>query len=270
MSEEIRTFESLLKHTVVDPDVLAENLERAKDVTKDYLILFGARTGSTWLTHLLSNNIGIPDEYINPEFMSQSAIAAGAKGRYEFIQGLRGLTHSNGVFGIEATCEHIEIFDERAFFTLLPNLTVFHLWRENLVAQSVSIYRAVMTGRYHSIDGGPTPEPHYDAEEMANWYQYMARVENGNVELMLRRGLSPINITYETLFENKYVTRDLFFKSLGVVPNYIEETAEGRIEKVSSEWNKLVEARFRAEFSDLVEFTERGRLPKRLQMASVL
>lgn len=173
------------------------------------------------------------------------------------------------MFGIEVTCEHVEIFGEERFFKAVVRPCVFHLWRENLVAQTVSIYKAVKTGHFHSTDGVAAADPEFIPAEMANWYRYMARVENGNVELMKRRGIVPVNLTYETIFADPYKTLLLFHDALNrEMPQ--TATISSKVEKIASDWNALSETTFRTMFASLIEETENNRLVKTLSMRSVL
>ena len=265
----MRTFEDFVAGVVPDPKVWHMKMSNFDRVNTDYVILFGARTGSTWLTHLLRRLLGHPDEYLNPDFLAGNAERLGTTNPIDFMKAIRSASQTGGVFGIEATCEHIAIFGEDRFFKVIERPVVFHLWRENLVAQSVSIYRAVKTGHFHSTEGKAPPDPEYIPSELENWYRYMARVENGNVELLQRREITPINLTYETIFKDARKTLQLFHDSLTRVLPHVDDV-KNQVEKLGSDWNSDAEKHFRQSHAELVGSTEDSRLVRRLGMVSVL
>ena len=266
----MRSFETIVAGTEVDDALCQRCLAASSSVVADYLILFNARSGSSWLTELLTDRLGYPDEFINPEFLVINAAAAGTTDKNVFLRSLRGRAQRQYVFGIEATSEHIEIFGEDAFFNSFKSLTVFHLWRENLVAQAVSLYRAVKTGVFHSVEGKTAPDPIYDADELARWYTYLSHVENKNVRLIECRKLNPVHLTYETLFRDERETLDLFYRTLGRPNPNTYDPGPARMKKLGSSWSKDIEGQFRKENADTVERIEASRLVKRYGWSSSL
>jgi LPS sulfotransferase NodH len=170
-----QTFDDLVAGAAPNPENRALYDRLAGGVTVNYLILFTARSGSSWLTQALTRKLGTPEEYINPAFVRQVAEVVGANDRRSFIRGVQGRTHTSGVFGIEATSEHIARFGEEQFFSLLtPNIVVFHLHRWNLVQQAISLFRATETGHYHSPQGVTPDNPPYDGDKIRHWLNYIA------------------------------------------------------------------------------------------------
>ena len=264
------SFDEILAGVKPNPELCQSKLAGLNLVKRNYIILFGARTGSTWLTHLLKNLLGNPDEYINPNFLVGNANRTGATEQRDFMGALRSITQTNGVFGIEATCEHIKIFGENKFFASIPNPVVFYLWRENLVAQAVSLYRAVKSGYFHSIKGEQPPDPECVPEEIVRWYKYMATVENENVKLLERRNLPSINLTYETIFKDPRATLELFFTALDRPPPHPQDNKKNPLKKLGDEWNENAELQFRNNFPELIAEVEMNRLVRKKELKSVL
>ncbi|MBL0374976.1 hypothetical protein JJB09_23460 [Rhizobium sp. KVB221] len=266
----MRSFENIVKDLAVDECLGRSAVDAAKSVVADYLIIFNGRSGSSWLTSLLAGRLGNPDEHINPEFLRQSATTVGAVEAKTFMQALRGVAQIDGVFGIEATSEHIAIFGEDVFFKAFPKLTVFHLWRENLVAQAVSLFRATATGYFHSVEGDNPVDPEYNAAKLSEWFRYLAHVENLNVELVERRSLQPINLTYETLFMDKQKTLAVFYRALGMPVPDTDLPVDEKIRKIGGNWSKDTEAKFRQDHAELIASVEAVRKTRLLAMKSCL
>lgn len=265
----MKTIQEILLGIQTDLPLNDRYIQDAETVKHDYLILFNGRTGSSWLTSVLSGHLGNPEEYLNPEFLRDVAIRAGSDNPRKIMLGLRGLTQSNGVFGIEATSEHIELFGEDIFFSCFKNLKVFHLWRENLVAQAVSLYRAVSTGYFHSHEGTAKKEdPTYNGMALFNWYTYLAHVENGNTNMLINRGLleNSIPITYETMMAAKYQTILKFFIVVGL-PIPMKFNMDSSLYKIGDTWNLDIEAQFRSDFPTEINTIENSRLPRLMNLA---
>ena len=90
--------------------------------------MFTARSGSTWLTNVLSGTklLGSPEEFINPDFVLDVARSLNAKEAIPFLELLRCRRKSpNGVFGIEARHVDIELIGEEAFFKIFGSEAIF-------------------------------------------------------------------------------------------------------------------------------------------------
>jgi LPS sulfotransferase NodH len=247
-------FEQLLADVAEDPVVSAAYAVAARAVERDYLILFNGRSGSTWLTALLTGRLGVPEEYLNPEFLTHVARAVGSTSREGLLTGLRGRTNAGGAFGVEATSEHLAIFGEDTFFAHFPRLVVFNLWRDNLVAQAVSLFRAVETGRYHSGDEARLADPRYDGYKLGQWFLYLAHIENENFALLARFGLTATPLVYETMVVDPEGTLDTFYRALALDrPADVDSAARALPDRLAvGDWAAEVERRFRADHPDTV------------------
>lgn len=253
---ETRTFATVAGQLGRDESRLLVYQQKTADVRINYLILFNGRAGSSWLSGVLeSHHLGRPYEHINPEFLRHNAQHYGVNDQGSYMDAIRGETSVDGVFGIEATSEHITIFGEDAFFDALPNVTVFHLWRQNQVAQAVSLYRAVSTGFFHSSGTGNPSNPRYDGQELLNWYRYLAAVENENFALLERRRLWAQPLVYEWVQSEEAVI-NIFNRVLGTTTSTAKRTPKEELKKIAGDWNRMAEDEFRNSYAREIQDIE--------------
>lgn len=70
------------------------------------------------------------------------------------------------------------------------------------MAQGVSLYRAVTTGKFHSTDGRPVIEPTaYDPAGIRQWIEHILKIENDNLNLLCSRQIR-FRIHRDIWFEN--------------------------------------------------------------------
>ncbi|MGE4481626.1 MAG: Stf0 family sulfotransferase [Acidocella sp.] len=254
----------------VDKGAFIRELAATNPPSRKYIIMFTARSGSTWLTNVLSGTklLGTPEEFINPDFVLGVARSLNTKEPAPFLELLQCRRKSpNGVFGMEVRHIDIELFGEDVFFkTFGENTVFFNLWRENIVAQAVSLYRAVSSGRYHSTDNAAPTVPPYDADHINRWLMHLHLQENANIKLLGKRGIIFDNLRYETMVKNRETTLELFFDRLGLKDQQkeIETLIATELQKVGDCWNDETEQRFRAERASSIAEFEDSRLVRKL------
>jgi LPS sulfotransferase NodH/ribosome modulation factor len=230
--------------------------------------MFSPRSGSSWLTSVLSatRKFGMPEEYINPDFLPDVVRATHARTPQQLLNMLMRLRKSpNNVFGIEAREVDITLFGFDAFRdTLGPETLYFHLWRDNLVAQGVSLFRAIATGRFHS-DSAAAAAPAYDGPAILEWVRHVAATENANVRMLRALGVPARRLVYEEMIKDRETLLEQFAHALAVrfVPGEFAARAKGELSKVGDDWNEMAEQRLRAEYPDDVGALEAERLVKR-------
>jgi LPS sulfotransferase NodH len=262
-------FENLVRDLAVDDALRSQEAQRVSLADQCYLILFTARSGSSWLTSVLSatKRLGFPEEFLNPEFVRDVAAAMNARTQANMLDMLRRRKRTpNGIFGMEVRAIDIELFGEGAFFEAFDAQTVvFNLWRDNIVAQGVSLYRAVNTGHYHSTDAEPPAVPSYDADEIKRWTTHILNTENQNLKLLAKRGLPARFLRYEDIMRDPATTVRQFADALRVdlPPVGAGDEAGPRHEKIGDLWNHEAEQRVRREQTDYVAMTESLRLIRR-------
>ncbi len=262
------SFANLVRDLEVDDTVFRQDWVRLTPADRTYVVVFTARSGSTWLTSVLSatKRLGFPEEYINPDFVRAVAQAQNTRDPECLLQMLkRRRRTSNGVFGIEVRAIDVALLGEEAFFRVFNDKTVFfNLWRDNIVAQSISLFRAVATGHYHSTDGQGRSPPTYDAEAIRRWLRHVAITENDNLRMLQRAQQSTIELRYEDIVRDRWGTIEAFARALDVfiAPRELYGRSEGETRKIGDDWNAETEVRFRSEQPDYVTEVEAARLVK--------
>lgn len=94
------------------------------------------------------------------------------------------------------------------------------LLRQDIIAQAVSLWKAVESGVFHSVEGKPQKELEFDAFEIKKWVRHILAQERRLAEIFKELNVSPIKITYEFLVSNPKAVISLI--GSGVVDvNYI-------------------------------------------------
>jgi LPS sulfotransferase NodH len=259
------SFRGRVKDLIVDPRVAAQAI--ARDVAADRCIrvFFTPRSGSSWLTKIVSATarLGRLEEFINPDFIRDVAKSMHATDQATLLAMLQRWTKTgNGVFSMEVRAVDIQLFGEPEYFaSFSPGAVNFFLWRDNIVAQGVSLYRAVTTKRYHSTDAPGAP-PNYNVEEIARWMRHIVGVENENLKLLKRRGLSARFLRYEDIVRDRVTTLMIIADSVRVdlTAEQLEASREQALDKIGDEWNLSAERRFRQERRDFIWELEEQRL----------
>jgi trehalose 2-sulfotransferase len=99
-----RLFKTLVRGLEVNAVGFQQELSRTTPPDLSYVILFSARSGSTWLTSVLSatGQLGQPEEYINPDFVRDVASFLSTTEEAACLDiAKRRRKTENGVFGID-------------------------------------------------------------------------------------------------------------------------------------------------------------------------
>lgn len=262
-------FDNLVKDLVVDRRAYEREISKLSPPHRKYVVFFVARSGSTWLTSVLSATglLGSPEEFLNPGFVPAVATSLNANEPSRFIQMLsRRRKSPNGVFGIEVRAVDVDLFGENVFFDFFDDQTIFfNLWRENIVAQAISLYRAVETGHFHSGDGTQAAEPTYDDAGITRWLQHLISTENTNLEMLQAHGRDFITLRYEDIVQDRAGLVRRFANVLDVQLDtaHLQATTD-ETQKIADVWNWEAEQRFRAGNAEYVSEIETTRLMRRM------
>lgn len=179
--------------------------------SKNYLICFGERSGSTMLISLLSktNVLGRPDEFINPRGVMQRYVGlCGARDIDDYFSCLRSKwATSNGVFGMKAAyLDFAPVLNADLIDHFLSPVRYIYLTREDILRQAVSLALAKATGVwYAAAKAGPpvaTPEPDLDEKLVLGMINQLNRDRDNWEKFFASRNIQPLRITYEQLVDN--------------------------------------------------------------------
>jgi LPS sulfotransferase NodH len=259
-------FDTIVQDLVVDDAQREADFKRMTPPQRCYVILFTPRSGSGWLrTELTATRmLGRPMEALNPNFIKNTCAVTNCRVNHELLDMLKRRTKTkNGVFGIMVGHTEVKTVGVDAFFSAFDKTTViFFLWRGNIIAQSVSLFRAVNTGRFHSTDAARKEAPAYDPVALKKWTRHMLAQENANLRLLAAKQRPARFIRYEDMMRNRASTLSQFADALHVnlrdrprPPALAESQA-----KISDVWNHETEHLFRRNEPDFVAQIESERL----------
>lgn len=258
------SFHQQVQGLEVDHATLHAELSGSSPAQTCYVIFFSPRSASTWLYSVLAETqrLGYPEEYLNPHWVRDVAAGLNATEPIDVLHVLlRRRRTTNGVFGIEVRHIDVELFGPQVFFDVFgPQTAFFHLWRRNIVAQGISLYRAVATCRFHSTDPKKPPPP-YDAVQIKEWIKHLADTENRNAQMLSSAKRTAIPLCYEELTTDRGATVELFARTLGIPfdAGEFDTVTKGDLSKIADGWSAEAENRFRLSEADFVSDIEGRR-----------
>lgn len=199
-------LKDLFQNVAVDK-VSQTNLLKRPAATTSYVIHFTPRSGSSWLTDIISatKKLSAANEAFNPNFIPKIAQAIGAVDMDSYIHLLLRKFNSNGVYGVEVTAHQINaVFEGYAgFHNYFGNSPCFWLIREDIVAQAVSLAKMVTTNVAHT-DGSDDATRlasdvrfEYDAALIKKWLEHIHAAEIKSESWFLEYNLFPLRMSYE-------------------------------------------------------------------------
>ena len=254
-----------LRHTQIfgsvehDPAVFEAIMQRPEP-TKRYVIYFTPRSGSSWLTDILSqtNRMGRANELFNPNFMPNIARALHAGDIHQYIDAAQRKLHTRGTFGFEITFHQLKVIfpGERVFLNHFAQAPCFWLVREDIVEQAVSLAKMVVTEVAHSPNASEEQRRasdtafEYDAALIKRWLHHILAAEQGNEDFFKRHGMTPLRMSYEAMMPlGPQNTARLMADHVGV--SDLQQTQfEPKHEKIGTSRNRDYAARFRQDEAD--------------------
>jgi LPS sulfotransferase NodH len=226
-----------------------------------YIICTTPRSGSVLLCDALASTgiAGYPEEYFyeasEPEWAARWGVANGSYAEYVDAALQHGSTR-NGVFGAKMMWSLLDRFvsemrsiPQYSGFTvpnmlrvIFPNLHYIWLTRRDKVAQAVSHWRAIQTGRWHVSAGGapvPADEPRYSFEAIDHLVREAESHDRSWQHYFAAHGVRPCKVVYEEfVVPHDATVRDILaFLS---IPNSGVSIAKARTAKqadsLSAEW----------------------------------
>lgn len=181
-----------------------------RPAARSFGIFFTPRSGSSWLTDILSQTklMGKPQEWFNPNFIPNISRAVNANSLDGYIEMLRRKHKSGGFFSFEVTFYQMRrVFGNNPSFLSWFPVTdpFFYLTREDIVLQAVSLAKAVNTSVFHSAGAKPEEvgradtEFLYDASEIGRWLEHILDQEQKCERFFYNQELVPYRMTYERI-----------------------------------------------------------------------
>ncbi len=181
----------------------------------EYLIAFTPRSGSSWLTTLLTHTglAGRPEEWLNPGHLPGILKTHPCKDLTSYVRRIRRLmlSRKRRTFGIECSWFQWRLYLEANQQKVLPFAFDQHIYwtRRDLLGQALSLYKATETGHFHSVAGKPTVSPVslvLDDGQLWNWFLHIYQQEYGWTQYFKRRNITPLALCYEDLWSDTSLT----------------------------------------------------------------
>lgn len=177
---------------------------------RDFVIWFTARTGSTWLGSLLfSAGFPKPGEYFHPNKLVRIASYLGVNTWQDYVNSIARKRAKQGLFAHEMTFQFWDMLrnDGNAMSLLDFSGPSVVLYRQDIVAQAISICLAVKTNKWHRYAGGETGTLNlseaYDEHLIRQRIDYIFQLEEGLKtyrDLLIPKARF---LSYETLSANQ-------------------------------------------------------------------
>ncbi|MEP2773889.1 MAG: Stf0 family sulfotransferase [Fulvivirga sp.] len=238
---------------------------------KLYGIAFTPRSGSTWLNEAIikTNKAGNPREWFNTglSVLSKRIEAYESASIQDYYQTLKeDKATSNNVFGFQITWfQAQQIFEHIGHDNLFDDIqTWFWLKRKDFVAQGVSLFKAIETGKFHSVDKPKNKkELLYDYKKISRWTLHILQQEKLFADYFKKKGVSPIALWYEDITADKQTTLKRIYDELNVnQPNNIVRSQYSKYQPVSDNINHDFIDKFKNEHQEFVSYWTSNRQKK--------
>lgn len=234
-----------------------------------YVIWFTPRSGSSWLTDILSacGRLSHPAECFNPLQLRVLAQKLHVGDLDQYIQILLRRRNTEGVFGCQLTWYQMQrcFGDEAHFMRYFDGAPGIWLIREDLVAQAVSLAKMEQTGLRHGAHSDAATRAAaeaglaYDPARIGAALQHILRAEDGCEALFQAWGHAPLRLSYErniAMGANHVLNAIAHHIGVRPIPPASIETEHV---KLGTDLNVEFAARFRAENADMLADIDAGR-----------
>ncbi|MEM6414656.1 MAG: Stf0 family sulfotransferase [Pseudomonadota bacterium] len=272
-------FNKILAEILVDADKLADSLAQIQVPKAQYAIYMTPRTGSSWLRDLLRSTycLGWPEEWFNTHLIRAYADSANVNTLRDYARLNRGRGHSkNGVYGVTLSWwDVISLWPDiltnpnSNFFEHFPidDTHAFALFRKDLAAQAVSIYRLRQTKLFDTVNS--TQKNHaeadknftYDSVKIHECLQHIVENENQMLRYFDIYNINPHFLYYEDITAADKTKIVEFFCDI-ICPQSVSEqilNAKSKHKKIGSTKSVSFTERFRFDYSDLLIELEDNR-----------
>ena len=237
---------------------LGRMLDTAAPPGRGYFIAFTARSGSSWLSDLLSSHggLGHPKEYFNPGFLPTGAARLGARDAATYAARSAKRTARAGVHGVKLTStQAVQTFGSiPAFLDLHPGYAALLLLRRDIIRQAVSLYLMRFQSRVHSIEGqgegDRVEDAPYDAEAIRKRARQLAAQEQAWDDALAGRPV--LRLCQENMLAGDPAALVARIAAHVGVPEGDLPRVASRHRKIGTDLNARMAARFTAEHPGFV------------------
>jgi LPS sulfotransferase NodH len=237
---------------------------------RSYVILFTARSGSSWISDALTKTteLGVVSEYFNPDFVPNLAKAVQAYDEHDFLIKLCSTQCSgNKIFGVKTTSQQLDLFSEvdpiEFFADRFAGAKFFLLRRKELVEQAISLYAAEKTAYFHSFMPGGVPAIESEKWDEAHILSIMRQIVSEEVSLELKlqaRKIEPIRLFYEDIIDRENEVVGVFFNAV-LNRRFTGAASRSSIKKLERRGSQELISKFSDACSSQIAFLDSLRPP---------
>lgn len=246
-----------------------DELRAKPKAEKQLVIYFTPRSGSSWLTEVLSqtNRLGRANEVFNPDFIPSIAQSCHAETLEDYIDLVQRRMNVHNVFSFEITWHQLgAVFGDGAtFMRSFGAAKPVWLLRHDIVAQAVSLAKMVTTAVAHT--------PAADAEQRAEadrvfaynpalirkWLNHILVAERGTEAHFAANDMQPLRLSYEEITAAGAETMRARFAQYMNVARLPDVAAPPLHSKLATFQNADYAARFRRDEADFLQDVARER-----------
>ena len=222
-------------------------------VERTFFICSTPRTGSMMLADLLADTglAGRADEFFGEPFRQQVVPGLTRGGFDDYLVGCTAKTQ-RGTFGVKLHWDQVEVFlhllrlrrglggmsDAHVIEAVFPSPRYVFLTREDTVAQAVSWWKAIGSGKWVDEDSR-VAEPEFDADGIAGRVRRIGQHNDAWRGWFEANGVEPLRVTYEELAADPAAGARRVLEFVGVdVPAdiHVEPRTERQSDSVNEEW----------------------------------
>jgi LPS sulfotransferase NodH len=222
-------------------------------VERTFVICSTPRTGSTMLADLLADTglVGRADEFFGEPFRQNVVPGLTRSGFDDYLVGCTRNARQ-GTFGIKLHWDQIEVFlyllrlrrglrglgDAQVLEAVFPATSFVFLTREDVLAQAVSFWKAMATGKWVD-EQSFAAEPVFDAGRIAGRVRRIEEHNAGWRQWFEANGVEPLHVTYEEVAADPAGAARRVLAFIGVdVPDdlRVEPRTERQADAVNDEW----------------------------------
>ncbi|MBT7376532.1 MAG: hypothetical protein HN820_00070 [Candidatus Marinimicrobia bacterium] len=223
-----------------------EQLDPWESPKERLLIVFLARTGSTWLCELMNktNSMG----YARESLHAQELINAFESGDYNNLNeimrsSVKEHCTKNGIYSVKSTFHTLApMFLLEEFPNNLERWKIVVLTRDDKLDQAISIMKLDKNRKSTSFDNSAITvvEEDYDYNEISRKLNLIMKGENTIFTFLQAYGANYLKISYENLSLNPKQIIDQISKFCGITVSNadIETQFEIQRDKISAKWKK--------------------------------
>jgi trehalose 2-sulfotransferase len=203
----------------------------AAGVERTFFVCSTPRTGSTMLGDLLADTglVGRADEYFGEAFRQEIVPGLSRRGFDDYLVQCTRHAGGSGTFGVKLHWDQVEVFlyllrlrrgvggltDLQVIQAVFPAPRFVWLSREDVLAQGVSWWKAITTGKW--TDGQPvTGGPAFDVDRIAGRVRRIEEHTEAWRRWFEANGIEPLRVTYEELAADPAATARRVLAYVGV------------------------------------------------------